>query len=370
MHPRDDARIFVKMVRTLALHEGWSVLLVVADGNGSSVVQGAVSVIDIGKLPANRLRRATLGIWRALREIRRLKVDLVHFHDPELIPVGMALKMLGHRVIYDVHEDVPRQILSKYWLPPLLRRPAALAMSVLEWVGARIFDAIVPATPKIAQRSPSNKTVMVQNFPILAELIAADPVPYLQRSETFAYIGGISELRGARQMVQALGNLARSKSASLDLAGNILPLDLETELKSLPGWAAVKFHGRLPRAGVAQLLGGVRAGLVLLHPTENYSEAYPVKMFEYMAAGLPVIASDFPLWRSIVDAAGCGLLVNPLDVDAITAAMRWILDHPEQAEEMGRKGRRAVEQVYNWERESVKLLALYERLLTGTAVTA
>jgi len=366
VHPRNDARILLKQVLTLAQAKQWSTTLVVADGKGAAVHERdgiTVPIRDVGRPPWGRLGRAILGTWRAFREVHRLQADVVHFHDPELIPVGILLRLLGHKVTYDVHEDAPRQILSKHWLPRILRHPTAWILSLLEWVGAKVFDAIVPATPKIAERFPPNKTVIVQNFPVLAELAAPDNVFYPRRPPAFVYVGGISVLRGAWEMVQSLEYLHEATNVRLELAGYFSPAGLEAELQSLPRWVAVKFHGYVSRSQVAELLGGVRAGLVVLHPTPNHSDAYPVKMFEYMAAGLPVIASDFPLWRDIIEDAGCGLLVNPLDPKAIAVAMQWLLDHPEEAENMGRRGRRAVERTYNWERESIKLLALYDRLL-------
>jgi glycosyltransferase involved in cell wall biosynthesis len=114
---------------------------------------------------------------------------------------------------------------------------------------------------------------------------------------------------------------------------------------------------------VQTLLSKVRAGLVTLHPTPAYLEAYPVKMFEYMAAGLPVIASDFPLWRSIITKEQCGLLVDPLDPKALAKAMRWVLENPVEAEAMGRRGREAVLTTYNWDAEAAKLKVLYRKIL-------
>ncbi|MCY4211547.1 MAG: glycosyltransferase, partial [Gammaproteobacteria bacterium] len=108
----------------------------------------------------------------------------------------------------------------------------------------------------------------------------------------------------------------------------------------------------------------VRAGLVLYHPTPGILNAYPTKMFEYMSVGLPVIASDFPAWRHIVDRAECGLLVNPLEPSAIADAMLWLLNNPQEAERMGRRARKAAEEFYSWEREGDKLIRLYKKLLS------
>ena len=85
-------------------------------------------------------------------------------------------------------------------------------------------------------------------------------------------------------------------------------------------------------------------------------------MFEYMAAGIPVLASDFPLWRCIVEEANCGMLVDPLDPEAIAKGMQWFIEHPDEALEMGQSGRRAVEERYNWEKEFPKLQALYDSI--------
>jgi hypothetical protein len=108
----------------------------------------------------------------------------------------------------------------------------------------------------------------------------------------------------------------------------------------------------------------MRVGLVILHPNINYVQSQPVKLFEYMAAGLPVIASDFPLWREIIDGAKCGLLVDPFDVKGIAEAITWLLEHPHEAELMGKRGQEAVYQKFNWNTEADKLIACYNELIS------
>ena len=361
VHPRVDARIRIKEVASLTKSLAEPVLLFVQDGRGDNIEAGGmVRIIDIGPPPAGRLARMTLGVWRMWRAVRPLRPRLVHFHDPELIPLGLLLECFGHQVVYDVHEDLPRQALTKYWLPAFVRQPVSWIASIMEWLAARIFNAIVPATPKIAERFPLSKTTTVQNFPILDELVKTEVIPYRERPAQFAYIGGLTRERGACEMVNALTHLA---NVQLHLAGVFQPSALQTEIEALPGWRKVVFAGWANRIKVAEILGKTRAGLVLLHPTRSYLDAYPTKMFEYMSVGLPVIVSDFPLWRQIVEDAGCGLTVDPLDPQAIADAMQWILDHPAEAEAMGRRGRAAVEKRYNWETEAEKLVAIYNKLL-------
>jgi glycosyltransferase involved in cell wall biosynthesis len=363
VHSRNDIRIRVKQVLSLSKMLDTEVCLFVQDGLGDETDPTAnVRVFDTGKPFGRRLLRMTVGAFRMWRALRAVRPRVVHFHDPELIPVGLGLKLIGTKVIYDVHEDLPRQIMSKSWLPGIFRRPTAWAMEFVEWAAARSFDAIVTATPKIAERFPHEKTVVVQNFPLLEELIVSNPTPLDKRSPAFAYVGGITIARGAQEMIEAFGLVPKRLGCRLELAGKFIPRRLMEDLKKTTGWNRVRFHGWTTRTEVAKILGEVRGGLVLYHPLQNHIDAQPNKMFEYMAARLPVIASDFPLWREIVEGAQCGLLVNPLEPHKISGALQWILDHPEEANEMGKRGRRAVEKIYNWEKEKKKLLALYEDL--------
>lgn len=364
-HPRYDIRIFVKQVQTLANAHPQQVVLIVADGKGDETVTGKPAVYDLGKPNSGRAMRALLGSVRAFRFIRRRKPEIVHFHDPELIPLCLLLKLFGHKIIYDVHEDVPRQIMSKHWIPVILRTPVALGITILEWLVGKVFDAIVPATPTIANRFPTNKTVLVQNFPIKKELVSASPVPYQSRPHAFAYVGSIAEIRGAKEMVIAIGYLRNKSGSRLEMAGEISPDSLSSELRALPDWSLVNYQRHIGRPEVANLLGNVWAGLVLFHPMPNHVDAQPNKMFEYMAAGLPVIASNFPLWRQIIEGAQCGLLVDPLNPQAIAEAMRWIMEHPVESEAMGQRGRKAVEKTYNWDKEAAKLIVLYKKLLAA-----
>lgn len=363
VHPRTDTRIRLKQVTSISLALKKPIALFVSDGKGNELDYATgVEIIDIGLPLGGRKVRMTKGAWMMFLAVLKARPSLAHFHDPELIPVGIALKICGIKVIYDVHEDVPRQILSKFWVYSWLRHPIALVVELVEWFAAYIFDGIVTATHTISARFPTQKTLTVQNFPIVNELVLARINPFTQRSPHVAYIGGITLARGAIEMVQAQ-ELVTVKDVRLELGGTFSPANLENKVKALPGWSRVIQHGWVDRRAIATILGDVQAGLVVLHPIRNYPDALPVKMFEYMASGLPVIASDFPIWRQIIENASCGLLVDPCDPNAIAQAIDWILKHPNEAEAMGHRGREAVQKKYNWELESQKLIKFYKLLL-------
>ena len=307
-----------------------------------------------------RLLRTTVPVWRAAAQRR---ADLYHFHDPELLPGGVLLKLLsGSRVVYDAHEDLPKQIAGKRYIPAPIRLAVAAAVGAFEQLTARIIDGVVTATPPIARRFPVSKATVVQNFPLLGELSAATPTPYAGRPAAVCYVGGLTQERGLLELLQAARLLAPRPHPALVIAGRLKPASFEAEVAKTPNAA---FVGWQDRAGVAELMAESRAGVVAFHPTPNYVEAYPIKLFEYMSAGLPVIASDFPIWREIVGGGRAGILVDPFDPRSIADAIEWILANEAEAEAMGERGQRLVRDRYNWEAESAKLISLYRRLLPG-----
>ena len=221
---------------------------------------------------------------------------------------------------------------------------------------------MVAATPPIARRFPSATTATVQNYPDIGQAPTEGAgTPLDAREDRAVYIGVLDKNRGVREIIQALA-LSTNPKTSLILGGAFSGEGFEEDCRALPAWDRVDFRGWLDRAQVKTALGEAKVGLVTLAPIPNYLEAYPTKLFEYMAAGIPVVASDFPLWRAIVEGAECGLLVDPESPEEIAEAMDWLLAHPEDAARMGAKGKKAVAQTYNWEQEGAKLTALYERL--------
>lgn len=361
VHPPFDIRIFHKECKSLAA-AGYEVTLI-APGDEDEKVDG-VQMRPV-PTPKNRFDRLTRTVRRVYSRAKRENADVYHFHDPELIPVGLLLRLRGKRVVYDIHEDLPRCMPYKPYLPKWLGRQAASVVEILENGACRFFSGLVAATPGIAARfcEINEQTIVVNNYPLMSELMAMPVRSWEERDTAVTYVGSlISISRGALEMVRAIGLLPDFFKAQLTMAGKFLPLDLDERLSEERGWERVHVCGTVGRSGVAEILSRARAGLVVERPEPNYVAGKPIKMFEYMAAGVPVISSDFPLWRQIVEGAGCGLCVNPLDPHAISNAIKYLLTHPKEAEAMGQRGRQAIEERYNWDHEKEKLLDLYRTL--------
>lgn len=363
-HSWSDVRIFRKECRSLAV-AGYDVWLVAPDAPDET--REGVHLRSIGMrsngpdlLTGSRLRRMGPGTAAVFRAAQTIPADVYHLHDPELIPFGLALKSLGARVIYDAHEDLPRQMQAKAWLRPRLRSAGAWTSQYLIAAAAQWLDGVIAATPTIASTfaDRAHQIAIVRNYPIASELLGVRRV--VPHSElAVAYVGAISRVRGLCELVEALP----IADAYLNLAGRIDPgTTLWEDLQRLPGWPRVRAVGQLGRPAVRNLLARSTLGAVPLYPLPNYLDALPTKLFEYMAAGLPVLASDFPAWRRLVEGGGYGLCIDPLDPASIGTGIRWLGDHPEEARAMGARGRTAIAERFNWAREEESLLSFYASL--------
>ena len=360
VHRPFDTRIFHKECQTLS-RAGYRVSLIASHPDRETI--DGVEIIPVPHFD-HRLARMTRGIWAVYLLARRLGADLYHFHDPELLPIGILLKLTTRaRVIYDVHENHPKKIWAREWLPRPLHGLASWGIKALEAIMGALADGIITATEHIAVRFPDRKSRIVKNYPLLDMVspAAKDRRTY-QDNYTLIYTGGFTDYRGIYQIIQAL-EYVKTPRARLLLLGKTISQHTAEAAQKLPGFEKVDYSGLVPYEEMYRCLRSAAVGLVCNQPIHDYDLAQPNKLFEYMSAGLPVIASNFELWKKIIEGDECGLTVDPTAPQQIAEAIDYLLDHPERRRAMGENARKAIQEKYNWEHESVKLFNLYQEVL-------
>ena len=379
-HPRYDIRIFLKMCVSLA-NAGYDVNLVVADGKGYEEKK-SVKIYDVGK-PLKRLERMFKASLHVYKRALQLNGDIYHLHDPELLPYAYLLKLKGKKVIFDSHEDTPRQILTKNYLlfchcEPKAWQSRIHCNSAIEKINKILLkfisyiyekaekficsrlNCVVTATPFIRDifSKYNQNSIDINNFPILGELESKNEIV---KKNQVCYVGGIKPIRGIYNLVEAMNYV--KNDVKLCLAGDFVDgVNLE-KLSRFGNLDNIEFKGFLNRNQVQKLLNESLAGIVTFLPASNHINAQPNKMFEYMSASLPAIASDFPLWKEIIEQNKCGICVNPQDSKKIAESIDYLFEHQNEAAKMGKNGRNAVYEKYNWANEEKKLLKLYDSLL-------
>jgi glycosyltransferase involved in cell wall biosynthesis len=362
LHRPLDIRIFAKQCRTLAA-AGHDVHLVVG-GAPDEEVDG-VRFHPISKDPTRPPARRQLSrLLRASVWAFRLRPSTFVLHDPHLIPLGLLLKLTGSRVVYDVHEDYPAHARNKLAGHPVRAWLKASTWEVLESAAARTFDHFVCTSEAVAERFPRSRTTVVHNFPLHAsfERAAENGVfrPYAERPNTVVFHGLMAHFRDPSNLLQAIDLVPAELNCRLRLIGSFRQPELARRAALAERVDVIPWQ---PIPQVIRELLAARVGLIMFRPGPNHLDAIRSnKLFEYMAAGIPVIASDLPTWRDIVVGTGCGLVADPEDHTAIAAAIEYLLTHPEEAEAMGQRGRAAVRERFNWDGEAARLLSLYRNL--------
>ena len=356
VHQPFDTRIFYKEAKSL-VKSGYKVTLIVPHSKNEKV--DGVNIICLPRAN-NRFKRIFVCTGQMFFLALGQRSDIYHFHDPELIFIGVLLKILGKKVIYDVHEDVPKQILNKSWLGNTqIRKLMSSIMNIGEKMSARLFNNILAATPEIAKRFPKNKVVLLRNFPVLELIDKTIPANYKKNKPIIVYAGGLKRVRGIKEIIQAMKYV--DNKAELWLLGQWYDETLKKECENIAEWKQVKAFGFVSLKKVFQYMKIANIGISILFPIESHLKSLPVKHYEYMTCSLPIIISNFFYWKDIF--GRCALFADPHDPKDIAKKILFLLENKEKSEELGKKGRALVEKRCNWEEESKKLLEMYRALL-------
>jgi glycosyltransferase involved in cell wall biosynthesis len=351
VHPTFDVRIFQKESKTL-VKAGYDFVLVAPHGKSETV--DGVRIHTIEK-PNHRLLRILTSGWRVYQAARQEQADIYHFHDTELIPIGFLLSLQGKPVIYDMHEHMPGYLLTKEWIPAPLRKPASKAFQLLERLTLNRFHVIFAEKSYEADYRWVRRRTVVLNYPLADELLSINAEKFAE--PTVGYVGDVNESRGAGVTTEALVLLKRKGIDLRWLCIGRIPEKLKSKLQNTiqAEKLNVEFAGFMPSKQAHPLVAKTHIGLAIVERIPNNTGSLLTKLFEYMALGMPLITSDFPLYKDLIEGTGCGLCVAPEKPQELADAIEYLLSHPSEAAEMGKRGREAVRANYNWNTEAQKL---------------
>lgn len=352
-HTRYDLRILKKQCVSLA-KSGYDVTLIVNDNKEDEVYQG-VKIISTNFVSKNRLERMIKSKNKIYKKAIQVDADIYHFHDPDLLVLGNKLKRKQKKVIFDSHEDVPEQIKDKQWIPKILRNIISKIYEVYEKKSVKKYDAVISVTPHIVERflTINKNTFLVTNYPILDKDIESEQ----EKNNSICFAGGITEQWNHDKVILAVNNIKELKYV---LAGSG-PKEYIESLKKTPGWEKVDFKGRVTHEEVKKIYQKSIAGIALNYSIQARKEGTlgNTKIFEYMNAGIPVICTNYSLWKEIIEGNNCGICVNPNNIDEVTEAIKYLVNNHDQANEMGNNGRLVTLKKYNWKTQEKVLIDIY-----------
>ena len=354
-HDSDDIRILKKQCVSLAKNKDNKVYLV---AKGDSYEYKNVQIVGIGIQSGGRLNRM-LNVGRTVyKKALSLDADIYQFHDPELLPYAKKLKKRGKKVIFDSHENYKKQIMLKGYISKPFRRIIRALYSSIEAQACRYLDAVLYPEDSSPYENIAKECVVIRNTPMLDEL--KPEVPYEEKKEKVCCVGTLSEDRGIRILVKA----CYKEGIELVLGGRFSPPSFEDSLRNEEAFKIVDYRGKCDRQQVNQIYNECLIGADNIQRVGQYPQirALPTKVYEYMIMGMPYFTSDFDFNKEIIDKYKCGIYVDPGDVDAVAGAIRFLLDNKEKGKQMGKNGRKLIEEEFNWSVDEKRLFDLYDRL--------
>ncbi|MGP1514685.1 MAG: glycosyltransferase [Bacteroidales bacterium] len=359
VHQRFDSRIFYKQCMSLQ-QEFNDVSLIVADGKGDEV-RNSIKIIDVG-LNSSRLKRLLFSSKRAIDKAISLKADIYHFHDPDLLFVAKKLCRYG-KVIFDSHEDFPKLMLQRAYIPKLLRRFLFSIAANIERCIYKKLAGVVSATDDIQKKFlkyGDSNVITIKNYPMFGNSKVLSHKDDISHKFTACYVGGMTSVRGIKEMILA----CEMADVPLILAG---PFDDEKflqEMQSLSGWSNVEYLGVVPHNELKKMVyQRSNIGLNMLLSAPNHINAIPIKQLEYMAEGLPVVATKhIKFCVEITNQTNCGILVTPENIKECVEVITFLKNNMDKVLQMGKNGRKAIEYQYNWDKEKNKLIKFYNKI--------
>lgn len=357
VHRPNDNRIFFKECKSLS-EAGYDVTLLCA--NAQTTVRDGISIIGF-KGHTQRLKRFFLtSIIQAFIQARKVNANIYHLHDPELVWMGLLLRLTGKKVIMDVHENNAAAILSRpYMTNNFSKKLLSSIIKFVEGITLPFFSGIVTARPDISALFPKLNPVTLRNFPILPNYSEIPNLEIEKSKKAVIYVGGTSEIRGTLQLIEAFHY---TKNAELWILGPFESDEFKKKCESCKGWSNVKYLGTVEADKIFAYIKAADIGIITFLPKPNHLTTLATKPFEYMACGLPIIMSDFEYWKSFFGEAS--LYVDPEDSLAIANIVDSLAGDPEKLLNMKQHNIKLAAEEYNWQIERENLLKLYQTLIS------
>ena len=358
VHSRYDIRVFHKQCCSLA-SAGYDVSLIIADGKGNEIKNG-VHIVDVG-MTGGRLKRMTSTTNLIYSIAKKINADAYHFHDPELIPVGLRLKRQNKKVIYDMHEDVPKQVMLKKYLWMPFRYMVASLFSLYQSYAIRKFDATIVPQPTMEDKySAYGKILLIENFAFLSDTKLESLRQKKYVNLTLCHTGALTIDRGILNMLELACLLERDDV--FYLAGNMRDSEVE-KIKSHRGWNKITYLGVISRQEVVEIYKKSNLGIILYNNVGQYGLSYAIKLFEYMSYGIPVIMPDFGEWFGFNQENKCGICVNVKNHGELKDSIKLIRTGSNDVINMSCNGFTAFIEKYSWGFAEKKLLRFYRGLV-------
>ena len=358
---RNDPRIFQRQCKSL-VNGGFEVCILTNDGQPNEVMEG-IKLYATDKYWKNRIKVLLFANSQFIKKAIEINADIYQLHSPELLSLGLTLKKLGKIVIYDSHEDLPSHILEKEWIPLIVRKPISIFINFYMYIFLKNYNEIISPHQHVVEKLEliNANTTLITNFAKVGSLINYDLSHYLNRENIICYSGTVYSSSNQEFILEAISNINNLK---YQIAG-FIDENYQEQLSERKGFKKLKFLGRIPYEELGDFYSKSLIGIVIMDYTLNLGHrrgTYAVnKIFEYMEAGLPIICTDYDLWKEIINKYDCGVCVEPNNAKQIEEAIKFLISNKEKAYQMGQNGRKAVLLEYNWITQEKEYLRIFEK---------